>query len=373
MFIPYAVMALINGCPVTEVIIVVLVCQLLILLNSQLYLMLRTHIGRSLLWWLLAVAVYALPFLPCLADWSKHSLDRMFDLGIAYGGTLWMLLAVVLLIGGMLYVNRRMQFAYVYEELARQEKTTLRRVWKLSFLDRFGQIGEYLKLEVKSVMRNKTVRSRFWVSFAFIVFFNLMIVYSSVYDGEYMKNFWCFYCFSLYSITSLTKVMGPEGNYIDLLMTHRENILQLLLAKYIFQTAMLIVPLLLQIPAVVTGKFTLLMLVAHLLIVSGLVHFIIFQLAIYNKETLPLNMKLTGKNNLEIGMQLFFELGAMLIPVTLVGLLVALLPETTAFLIIAVIGLTLTLTTPLWMRNIYHRLMARKYRNLDGFHATRAS
>ena len=373
LFVPYGIFALIKGCAVSEVIIVVLVCELLIMLNSQIYLMMRTLIARSLLWWLLAVVIYALPFLPYLIDWGKEGIERMFELITAFGGTVWMLLVVLLLIVGMLAINRRMQFAFVYEELARQEKTTLRRVWKLSFLDRFGQLGEYLKLEVKSVMRNKTVRSRFIMSLAFIVFFNLLIAFSSVYDGQFNKNFWCFYCFSLYSATSLTKVMGPEGNYIDLLMSHRENILRLLQAKYIFQSFMLLVPLILQIPAVITGKFSLLMLLAYMLLVSGMVHCIIFQVAVYNKETLPLNMKLTGKNNLEVGMQLVFELAAMFVPLIFAIILVSLLPETIAFIIIAAVGLVLTLATPWWMRNIYHRMMARKYNNLEGFHATRAS
>ena len=36
---------------------------------------------------------------------------------------------------------------------------------EMSFLNRFGILGEYLKLEVKSIQRNKTVRKQFWSGF----------------------------------------------------------------------------------------------------------------------------------------------------------------------------------------------------------------
>ena len=36
-----------------------------------------------------------------------------------------------------------------------------------------------------------------------------------------------------------------------------------------------------------------------------------------------------------------------------------------------IIGLILTLTHPIWLRNIYKRMMKRRYANLDGFHETR--
>jgi hypothetical protein len=36
-----------------------------------------------------------------------------------------------------------------------------------------------------------------------------------------------------------------------------------------------------------------------------------------------------------------------------------------------VIGLLFTITHPIWLKNIYRRMMKRKYVNLDGFHASR--
>ena len=62
---------------------------------------------------------------------------------------------------------------------------------------------------------------------------------------------------------------------------------------------------------------------------------------------------------------------AILVPQTLVVVFVLLLQEETAYIVLAVTGLLLTLSHPLWLRNIYKRMMKRKYVNLDGFHCTR--
>jgi hypothetical protein len=172
-------------------------------------------------------------------------------------------------------------------------------------------------------------------------------------------------------MTTLVKVMGPEGNYIDLLMTQKENILSLLRAKYYIHVCILFVPFLLMLPAVIAGKFSMLMMTAYFLLSSGLLYFMLFQLAVYNKQTLPLNQKITGKNNAENGVQLIIVMVGMFSPLVLVALFIILFDENTAYTLLAIIGLVITLLHPIWLRHIYKRMMLRKYDNLEGFHASR--
>jgi hypothetical protein len=209
------------------------------------------------------------------------------------------------------------------------------------------------------------------MSLGLVVMLVAIITFSDMYDGFLILNFWCYYCFSIYGLTALVKVMGAEGNYIDLLMTHRENILSLLRAKYYFHVAILIVPFILCIPAVIAGKFSMLMLLAYAMLTSGILYFVMFQLGVYNKQTLPLNQKITGKGNVENGLQLVVELLAMFIPILIVAILLLLFSETIAYIVLSVIGFVFTLAHPWWLRNIYERMMERKHENLEGFHATR--
>jgi len=372
MFVPYAYIVMLSGLGVTEGLVVLVSGMLLIMANSQWYLMVRTLVARSLLWWLLPVAVYAPYIAMLMAD------DDDFFYTISYyleelAATWWLPLICLALLLALLWVNRQMQFRFVYDEISRQEKkpAALKHVAQFTFLERFGQTGEYLKLELKSIMRNKAIRSRVLMSLGLIVLLSGLITYTDVYDGRTMLNFWCYYCFAIYGMTAMVKVMGPEGNYIDLLMTQRENILLLLKAKYYFHVAILIVPPLIMLPAVIAGKFSLLMMLAYMLMSSGMLYFIMFQLAVYNKQTLPLDQKITGKNNVESGLQLIIEMIAMLLPLLIVCVLVILFDEDTAYYIMAIVGLLFTVTHPWWLRNIYQRMMRRKYENLEGFHASR--
>ena len=295
----------------------------------------------------------------------------MIDLYAEVGRAWYFLPAVILLLVGLFFINRYFQFKYVYEEISKKGERALKHVSKFAFLNRFGLIGEYLKIELKSNLRNKTMRSRCIMSLALIIMFSCLIAYTTIYDNAIMINFWCLYCFAIYSVTTLIKIMGQEGNYIDLLMMHRENIIALLKAKFWFYSAVLLVPFLIMLPAVFTGKFTLLMLAAYMLLTAGLLHFIIFQLAVYNKQTLPLQQKMTAKGNFENGMQLVIELIALFGPGVIVGVGYVTVGLTYTYLFMCVLGLAFIVTYPLWIRNIYKRMMQRRYDNIEGFRTTR--
>jgi hypothetical protein len=67
----------------------------------------------------------------------------------------------------------------------------------------------------------------------------------------------------------LSRVMCAEGNYIDGLMVHKENIISLLKAKYYFYVVMLVLPFLLMIPTIVQEKCTWLMLTSIFFFTAG--------------------------------------------------------------------------------------------------------
>jgi hypothetical protein len=58
-------------------------------------------------------------------------------------------------------------------------------------------------------------------------------------------------------------------------------------------------------------------------------------------------------------------------PVVVVFGIEAAFDATTAYWVLIIIGIIFTATEPYWMRNIYQRMMKRRYQNLDGFHTTR--
>ena len=371
MFLPYSFIILIAGAGFWPVVIELVGCQLLIMLNSQVYLFFRTLINRNVLWFLASVVFYLIPFWPLLMKFDTDTFSKMLDLYSAFGRSGWLLPVLIACLVGLFFLNRFLQFRFIYEEISKKKEHALKHISQFGFLNRFGLVGEYLKIEIKSNMRNKAMRSRCIMILSLIVVFSSLTAYTDVYNSTFMTNFWCIYCFALFGVASLTKFMGQEGNYIDLLMVHEENIIALLKAKFWFYTIALLIPFLIMLPAVFTGKFTWLMIFAYMSLTAGLVHFILFQLAVYNKQTIPLQLKITSGSNIENGWQIVIEMVALCSPGIIVSTGFALAGETPTYIFMILLGLVLVALHPLWIRNIYKRMMQRRYENLEGFHATR--
>ena len=371
MFLPYSYINLIAGVGFWPVLMELVGCQLFIMLNSQIYLFFRTLINRSVLWFFPSAVFYMLPFGPLLLHFNAHTFGKLLDFYALCGRSAWLLPVLLAVLVLLFFINRYFQFKYVYEEISRKKERALKHISQFGFLNRFGLIGEYLKIEIKSNMRNRAMRSRCIMSLSIIIIFSSLTAYTDVYNSTFMTNFWCIYCFALFSVTSLTKFMGQEGNYIDLLMVHEENIIALLKAKFWFYTIALLIPFFIMLPAVFTGKFTWLMMLAYMSLAAGLVHFIIFQLAVYNKQTIPLELKVTNSSNVENGWQLLIRMVALCSPGIIVSVGFALMGETPTYIFMILLGLAFVIAHPIWIRNIYQRMMQRRYDNLEGFHSTR--
>ena len=371
MFLPYSYINLIAGVGFWPVLMELVGCQLFIMLNSQIYLFFRTLINRSVLWFFPSAVFYMLPFGPLLLHFNAHTFGKLLDFYALCGRSAWLLPVLLAVLVLLFFINRYFQFKYVYEEISRKKERALKHISQFGFLNRFGLIGEYLKIEIKSNMRNRAMRSRCIMSLSIIIIFSSLTAYTDVYNSTFMTNFWCIYCFALFSVTSLTKFMGQEGNYIDLLMVHEENIIALLKAKFWFYTIALLIPFFIMLPAVFTGKFTWLMMLAYMSLAAGLVHFIIFQLAVYNKQTIPLELKVTNSSNVENGWQLLIQMVALCSPGVVVSVGFALMGETPTYIFMILLGLAFVIAHPIWIRNIYQRMMQRRYDNLEGFHSTR--
>ena len=113
------------------------------------------------------------------------------------------------------------------------------------------------------------------------------------------------------------------------------------------------------------------MVLAYLFTVTGPVYFLLFHMALFNKQTLPLNEKITGKNQMENKWQGIVSLVSMFVPIIIVLLLRAIFDETIAYWVLLIIGLAFTMTEQYWLRMIYRRMMLRRYQNLEGFHSSR--
>lgn len=371
--VPYAIMTILFNDGFFTALGLIVAFQIIIVINSQWYMLVRTLINNKIWWWALPAAVYGT--LAVFFHFDK--LDFLTDAFAAAGTGLakWNPLHYLCLIAVLwvfFEINKRIQYKFTYSETTGTENSKLKNVSELNALSRYGDTGEYIKIEVKSLMRNKNMRNSFVFGTIAIIALSLVISFTDIYSDGFTKNFWVVYNFILYGATMLIKIMSAEGNYIDGLMVHKENIMQLLKAKYYFYSALLILPLVLMLPTVFTGKYTLLALVSMMAFAAGPVYCLLMQTAVYNRQTIPLNTKFISRGSIETNyFMIASELAAMFAPVFLISILKTFFSDNTTFITLLIIGIAFIATHKIWIRNIYKRIMQRRYKNMEGFRATR--
>ena len=371
MFVPFSFITITKYFGISGVLTYLIGIWLLIVANNYWYLLCRTLINERIWWVLLPIAFYG--GLGCLAFIPEDSPLFYFfmDLGDGYiNGNILCLLGTILVIAILWLINRKIMSGLIYAELAKVDDTRIKHVSEYKFFERYGEVGEYMRLELKMLLRNRRCKGALRNVLLVVIAFSCLLSFSSLYDTSTMTTFICVYNFAVFGMIILSQLMSFEGNYIDGLMSRKESIMSLLKAKYYIYTIGEIVPFVLMIPAIVMDKVPLLGIFAWFFYTTGFIYFCFFQLAVYNKQTVALNEKVTSRQT-NSAIQMVVNFGAFGIPLILYSVLNAFLGETAAYSILLAIGLGFTLTSPLWIRNVYKRFMKRRYENMEGFRDSR--
>jgi hypothetical protein len=125
-----------------------------------------------------------------------------------------------------------------------------------------------------------------------------------------------------------------------------------------------------MIPAMITKKVAVMSCVSWAVFSVGFVYFCLFQMAVYNNRTINLSVRMTGRN-VGTGLQNLIAGASFGVPLILNVVLKALIGQETASWVLIIIGLSFILTSNLWIKNVYHRFMKRRYKNMEGFRDSR--
>ena len=345
---------------------------LLLVMNGYAYLFCRALCLKHLLWVLLPAAIHggilALMLLP-----DKNPLDMPCTI-LMNDFLHWKLLPFLFvgtIIAVLYWANYKLQMGMVHDEVGKKEEKEIKHATQFNFLNRYGRLGEYLKLEVKQRMRNKTVKMSFFVGLGFMIFLSAISYFTPAYDGSFMRSFICLYNYIVLGMMTLITIMCYEGNYIDGLMSRRESILQLLTAKYYFNVLLLIIPPIILLPLMIIGKMSVWMNIGYFFFTAGVLYPLLFQLAVYNDNTLPMNAKLTSRQGNTT--QQIVSLVILFLPIGFEKAATALLGDPWGYILLAILGIIGIVSHRYWLRNVYTRFMARRYKNMEGFRASRNS
>ena len=345
---------------------------LLCIANGFCYLFVRTLLTKHMAWLLLPIVVHgaiiAAMFVPD-HSWLDMPCTILLN-GFANWNVLY-IMAVLAAVAFLYYANFLLQNSMVYNEISKEEEVKVKNSAKMSFLNRYGSIGEYMKLEVRMKTRNKTPKMQFAMGIGFMLFFSVIMYFTDVYDNGFMKSFICLYNYIFLGVTTLIGIMCHEGNYIDGLMSRRESIYQLLRAKYYFNSMLLIIPPIILMPLMIIGKMSVWMNLGYLFFTAGVLYPILFQLAVYNKDTFPLNQKLTGKQG--NATQQIISMVILFLPIGFEKLATVSLGDPWGYILLMCLGIIGVATHKIWIKNIYQRFMLRRHINMEGFRASRNS
>ena len=373
LFVPFAIITVTKFYGIGGVLTYCIGIWLLIVFNNYWYLLCRTLMDERIWWVLLPIVVYGGIAAALFVPDDSPLFGFFIDLGEGFiTGNILTFICVLVAISLMWFINRSIMQKLVYNELNKTEDTTVqvKTVSEYKFLDRYGEIGEYIRLELKLLLRNKVCRKSLYSVTAIVLIFSLTISFSDIYDGG-SRDFFVLYNYIIFGILFLSPLMSYEGNYIDGLMSRKESIYTLLRAKYILYSIAILIPLFLMIPAMATGKLAVLSCIGWAVFVAGCVYFCLFQLAVYNNRTVDLNAKMTNRQNMGTGLQNLISGAAFGVPLLMNFMLTTFFgPTVTAWILIA-IGAGFILTSRFWLKNVYHRFMKRRYKNMEGFRDSR--
>lgn len=371
-FVPFSIISITKFYGVAGVLTYCIGIWLLMIFNNYWFLLCRTLMNERIWWVALPLLVYggiaAGMFIP-----DKSPLfDYFMELGEGFiTGNLLVFIGVLAAIIIMWFINRSLMIRVVYDEINKVEDTKVKNVSEYKFLDRYGEIGEYMRLELKLLLRNKVCKTAMRTGVIVVVLFSVILSFTEVYDGTGMKNFIMVYNFIIFGTLFLSTLMSYEGNYIDGLMSRKESIYTLLRAKYTLYSISILIPFILMIPAMATGKLSVLSCIAWAIFAVGFVYFCLFQLVVYNVKSVDLNAKMTNRQNMGTGLQNLIAGAAFGIPLLLNFILTEVWGDTVTAWILIVIGASFILTSRFWLKNVYHRFMKRRYKNMEGFRDSR--
>lgn len=347
---------------------------LLLLINGQFFQFTQVLTARGLWYWLIPILTYlSIAIITIFFPSSQGYLQRWAEIGNAMiRGEMWIYTVMILLLIGMILLNRNILEHRIIQEQytaapAKHDKNSI----NLTIFDRFNQIGEYLKIEVWGILRNKRLRLIFFFNTFGIFIFSLITAFDPESDMVKINGF-VYYSFIVYGLSSLSRIMCYEGNYYECLLMQRNSIQNLLLAKYYFYTALLLIPLLAFLPVAIIGKISFWTILSYALFAAGVAYRILFQMAIYNKVTFSMQATHTGKNANTNYIQLIVTIITIIspFPITALGtwwLNQPILSNT----ILSLLGIIFITTHRRWISSISRKMKDNQYDQLEGFQRSR--
>jgi hypothetical protein len=278
---------------------------------------------------------------------------------------LWLLLPAVAVAGAVQLIYRLLQ-RHTYLDALDQSGQASGKAQNFAFLGRFGQIGHYLRLELKLIWRNKRPRVTLLMSLFFLTYPFLGL--SRLEEGDTWYALFIFVITILFPAATYGQYLFAwESSYFNLVMARRISAKDYLEAKYYLIAAFILATSLVALLYGFIDRRALLLVLASAAFSWGVTIYLILLMATYN--TRPVDASKNAMMNWEgLGAsQFLLVFPALLLPVVCYGLMRFLLPPEEALLGVAALGLLGILLKQPMLRVVQRQFEQRRHALARGY------
>ena len=276
----------------------------------------------------------------------------------------WLILLLVFV--ALWRINLSMMNYDVYRAMQGEKVSATGASFSIPFIDKLGKIGVLMNLELKMILRSKRIKPQIYMIILLIVYY-FFIVNEDFKEVFFFQLFFTMYVIGAIGLAMSQFIFSSESSYFDGLMTRNLSLLDMLKGKYIFYSSYSVLMLLVLTVLVFAGKLEFLLLISIFFYTIGVLFFLMFQNAVYNKSFFDLSERAMFNWKGVSGNMMIITNLSMFIPLALVMMVKAIFNETAACYFMLVTGFAFTITTKCWLTWIYNRFLKRKYKNMEGF------
>ncbi|MCL2131446.1 MAG: DUF5687 family protein [Lentimicrobiaceae bacterium] len=257
-------------------------------------------------------------------------------------------------------------YAEKFEKQAKTEKTY--KTENLSFLNRFGIVGEIMALEMKLVWRHKRTKTLLYMT-PFMLCFGLIYYTNNLY-GQGMRFVWAVFMTGIITFFFGQWLISWNSSHFDSLMTRNLPVRSYLSANLYLMLAGNILCFLLTMPYFLLGKEFVILHIAAFLYNSGVNTFLLTYFAAYNTKRIDLSARSAMNYQGTTFKNFLIMIPLMLFPMAVVGLFSLFSKTNIALIALSVLGIVGLLFQKQLISLCVNQFNRRKYVLCEGFRQT---
>jgi hypothetical protein len=341
----------------------------LILINNFLTILIQYLIRKRKIYYFIPICILVLiNFLPKIGMSLKNISEFFGDQLTSLNPVIFSLLLTFLVFLICLVRYALLSCFYFDEPIYRNRKIYIySSPIYLNIFSNLGDVGNYMSLEIKLLLRNKRPKQTLGIYPVFPIYLIISLLINNT--NPFITLLMLTFTYGLLSILYGQYIFSWESTFFDFIMTRKLNFSKYVKAKYYLMILFSSVIFILLIPIFLLFFKTYIISLFSMFIFSiGTINFIILLSGIFNDGRIILNESFFFNYQGLNSNQLILPLIVFIIPIGIYTSLNLITNDFLANILLIVIGLVFLIFHNWWIKSIILKIFEkRKYRNLEGF------